>query len=117
MQNEVFNNCGINLGTSDKKIKDTIYHMAETYFTKSESEYTFAHDFIFEVIAYHYGCQNKHQILKYLSSSYIANKLVVFDQASNENLCIHISEDMYLPLAERLYTDIQFMNLFDVVMN
>jgi ankyrin repeat protein len=24
---------------------------------------------------------------------------------------------MYLPLAERLYTDIQFMNLFDVVMN
>ena len=117
MQNEVFNNCGINLGTSDKKIKDTIYHMAETYFTKLESEYTFAHDFIFEVIAYHYGCQNKHQILKYLSSSYIANKLVVFDQASNENLCIHISEDMYLPLAERLYTDIQFMNLFDVVMN
>jgi hypothetical protein len=54
------------------------------------------------------------QILKYLSSSYIANKVTVYEQASNEDLCIHLSEDMYLPLAERLYTDIQSMNLFDV---
>jgi hypothetical protein len=57
------------------------------------------------------------QILKYLSSSYIANKVTVYEQASNEDLCIHLSEDMYLPLAERLYTDIQSMNLFDVFMN
>jgi hypothetical protein len=71
--------------------------MSEAYFTKFDNEYTFTHDFIFEVIAYHYGCQNKHTILKYLSSSYIANKVTVYDQASNEDLCIHISEDMYLP--------------------
>ena len=117
MQKEVFNNCGVNLATPDKTIKDAIYNMSETYFTQVETEYTFTHDFIFEVIAYHYGCQNKHTILKYLSSSYIANKVTVYDQASNEDLCIHISEDMYLPLAERLYTDIQSMNLFDVFMN
>jgi ankyrin repeat protein len=117
MQKNVFDNCGINLDTPDKKIKEAIYHQSETYFTKLETEYTFTHDFIFEVIAYHYGCQNKHTILKYLSSSYIANKVTVYDQASNEDLCIHISEDMYLPLAERLYTDIQSMNLFDVFMN
>ena len=117
MQKEVFNNCGVNLATPDKKIKDAIYHMSETYFTQVETEYTFTHDFIFEVIAYHYGCQNKHTILKYLSSSYIANKVTVYDQASNEDLCIHISKDMYLPLAKRLYTDIQSMNLFDVFMN
>ena len=117
MQKEVFNNCGVNLATPEKKIKDAIYHMSETYFTQVETEHTFTHDFIFEAIAYHYGCQNKHTILKYLSSSYIANKVTVYDQASNEDLCIHISEDMYLPLAERLYTDIQSMNLFDVFMN
>ena len=102
-------------------IKDTIYHMSETYFTKLDTEYTFSHDFIFEAIAYHYGRQSKsqqqQQILKYLSSSYIANKVTVYEQASNEDLCIHISEDMYLPLAERLYSDIQSMNLFDVFMN
>ena len=117
MQKEVFNNCGVNLGTSDKEIKDAIYHMSETYFTKLETVYTFTHDFIFEALAYHYGRQSKHQILKYLSSSYIANKVTVYDQAPNEDFCIHISEDMYLPLAERLYTDIQSMNLFDVFMN
>jgi len=117
MQKEVFNNCGINLGTPDKQIKDAIYHMSETYFTKLETEYTFTHDFIFEVIAYHYGCQNQHHILKYLSSSYIANKVTVYEQASNEDHCIQISEDMYLPLAKRLYKDIQSMNLFDVFMN
>jgi hypothetical protein len=49
--------------------------MSETYFTNVETEFTFMHDFIFEVIAYHYGCQNKHQIIKYLSSNYIANKV------------------------------------------
>ena len=117
MQKEIFNNCGVNLGTPDKQIKDAIYHMSETYFTKLETEYTFTHDFIFEVIAYHYGRLNQRQILKYLSSSYIANKITVYEQGSNEDHCIQISEDMYLPLAERLYKDIQFMNLFDVFMN
>ena len=117
MKKEVFNNCGVNLGTPHKEIKNTIYHMSETYFTNVETEFTFMHDFIFEVIAYHYGCQNKHQIIKYLSSNYIANKVTVYKQASKEDLCIHISEDMYLPLAERLYTDIQSMNLNDVFMN
>ena len=114
---EVFNNCGINLGTPDKTIKDAIYHMSETYFTKLETDYTFTHDFMFEAIAYHYGCQNQHHILKYLSSNYIRNKVTLCEQASNEDLCIHLSENMYLPLAERLYTDIQSMNLFDVFMN
>jgi ankyrin repeat protein len=117
LQKEVFNNCGINLGTPDKQIKDAIHHQSETYFTKLETEYTFTHDFIFEAVAYHYGRQYKHQILKYLSSSYIANKVTVYEQASNEDLCIPISKDIYLPLAERLYTDIQSMNLFDVFMN
>ena len=117
MQKEVFNNCGVNLGTSKMLIKNAIYHQLETYFTKLDTEYTFTHDFLFEVIAYHYGSQNKHHILKYLSSSYIANNVTVYDQASNEDMCIHISEDMYLLLAERLYTDIQSMNLFDVFMN
>ena len=117
MQKEVFDNCGINLGTPKKHLTDAIDHLSETYFTKLETKYTFIHDFIFEVIAYHYGCQNnKHQILKYLSSSYIANKVTVYE-VSPDDLCIHISEDMYLPLAKRLYTDIQSMNLFDVFIN
>ena len=116
---EVFNNCRVDQDTSDEEIKDAIYHMSETYFTMLDTEYTFTHDFIFEAIAYHYGRQNQQQqqILKYLSSSYIANKVTVCEQTSNEDLCIHISEDMYLPLAERLYSDIQSMNLFDVFMN
>jgi hypothetical protein len=77
---------GFGKGTSDEEIKDAIYHMSETYFTKLDTEYTFTHDFIFEAIAYHYGRQNKHQILKYLPSSYIANKVTVYEQASHEFL-------------------------------
>jgi hypothetical protein len=46
IQKEVFNNCGINLGTLDKSIKDAIYHMSETYFTKLETDYTFTHIFL-----------------------------------------------------------------------
>jgi len=74
--------------------------MSETYFTKLDTEYTFKHDFIFEDIAYHFGQngrQNQEQILKYLSRSYIANKVTVYEQDSNEDHCNQISEDMYLP--------------------
>jgi hypothetical protein len=72
---EVFNNCRVNLGTSDELIKDAIYHMSETYFTKLDTDYTFPHDFMFEAIAFHYGRRRQNQILKYLSSSYIAQLL------------------------------------------
>ena len=122
MRKEVFDYCGVNLGTPVKQIKDTIYHMSETYFTKLDTEYTFTHDFIFEAIAYHYGNsqndrQNQKHILKFLPSSYIANKVTVYEQDSNEDHCIQISQNIYLQLAERLYKDIQSMNLFDVFMN
>ena len=117
MRRKVFDCCGVNLDTPVKKIKDAINHMSETYFTKLDTEYTFSHDFIFEVVAFHYGRQNQEQILKYLSSSYIANKVTVYEQDSNEDHCIQISEDMYSQLAERLYKDIQSSNLFDVFMN
>jgi ankyrin repeat protein len=121
MRKEVFDCCGVDLGTPAKKIKDAIYHMSETYFTKLGTAYTFTHDFIFEAIAYHYvqsqiDHQNQ-QIFKYLPSSYIANKVTVYEQDSNEDHCIQISEKMYSQLAERLYKDIQSMNLFDVFMN
>jgi ankyrin repeat protein len=116
MQQEVFQSCGINLGTPKKDITDAIYYMSETYFTKLETEYTFMHDFIFEVIAYHYGCQNNKHILEYLSSGYIANKVTVYE-VSPDDLCIHISKDMYSALANRLYRDIEYMNLFDVFNN
>jgi hypothetical protein len=79
---------------NDISIKDAIYHMSETYFTKLETDYTFTHDFMFEALAYHYGRQNQHHILKYLSSSYIRNKVTLCEQASNEDLCIHLSKNM-----------------------
>ena len=114
---EVFDCCGVNLGTPVKQIKNAINDMSETYFTKLDTEYTFIDNFIFEAIAYHYGCQNQEQILKYLPSSYVANKVTGCEQDSNEDHCIQISGNMYLQLAERLYKDIQSMNLFDVFMN
>jgi hypothetical protein len=38
---EIFNNCRVDQDTSDEEIKDAIYHMSETYFTKLDTEYTF----------------------------------------------------------------------------
>jgi hypothetical protein len=32
MQKEVFNNCGVNIGTSDKQIKDAIYQKTSNRF-------------------------------------------------------------------------------------
>jgi hypothetical protein len=43
--------------------------MIGTYIVKSGSEYTLIHDFILEVVAYHYGKDYPHQILRYMSSN------------------------------------------------
>ena len=80
--------------------------MIGTYIVKSESEYTLIHDSILEVVAYHYGKDYPHQILRYMSSTFVANKVVICKQISNDDLYIELNEDQYPMLANRLCKDI-----------
>ena len=91
--------------------------MIGTYIVKSGSEYTLIHDSILEVVAHHYGKDYPHQILRFISSNFVANKVVVCKQISNDDLYIELNEDQYPMLANRLYEDILSLELYNVFMN
>ena len=66
--------------------------MIGTYIVKSGSEYTLIHDSILEIVAYHYGKDYPYQILRYMSSNFVANKIVICNQISNDDLYIELNE-------------------------
>ncbi|XP_055999931.1 uncharacterized protein LOC125657060 [Ostrea edulis] len=156
--------CRMEANTDTFKFMDALSAMKGTY-TKEciEGQFSFIHDSMYEICAYHFGKQFPDQILLYMSSSYIANfvKLQRIEksigkgttkqvdnqsnkenktandknmggdecdeskESNNENsesgevfdLCVRLREDQYALLAERLYRDIQSMELYDVFKN
>lgn len=120
MKLDGLNTCGVNLGTSDKQIKNALSNLVGTYLIKHDHDVTFIHDAIYEIVAFHYGQNCPHILLKYMKSNFIATKLKVFKDHTSAlctDLSILIEKDYYELLAERLYTDLQSFELFDVFMN
>ncbi|CAC5383297.1 unnamed protein product [Mytilus coruscus] len=117
VKKEVYNSCGLDRGTADRKIFDALSNIEGTYVMKVENEYSFIHDSIYETIAYHYGQKFQEQILEYMPSNFIANKVIVFGNHSYDDLNILITEGNFSKLAERLYLDLESDQLFDVFMN
>ncbi|CAC5395393.1 unnamed protein product [Mytilus coruscus] len=117
VKKRIYNSCGLDRGTADRKIIDALSHIEGTYVVLMESEYSFIHDSIYEAIAFHYGQDFPEQILDYMPSNFIANKVTVFGNTSYDALCIQITENHFSKLAERLYSDLESYQLFDVFMS
>lgn len=69
------------------RVIDALSQMEKTYTRRFGSEFTFVHDSMFEIVAYHFGCQFQGLILQYMSSDYIAHyiKLKTVDSENIEN--------------------------------
>nr|XP_034322543.1 uncharacterized protein LOC117688541 [Crassostrea gigas] len=117
----VLKKCKVNRETDSFIFIDALSHMAGTYTNKFDSEYTFIHDSMFEIVACHFGRQFPELMIQYMSSDYLANYIKVDGNESesriSENeesteckasgLCIIISESHYPMLAERLFRDVE----------
>ncbi|XP_061190231.1 uncharacterized protein LOC133198101 [Saccostrea echinata] len=128
--------------TDDFEFVDALREMNGTYTKLCDREYTFIHDSMFEIIAHHFGQKCPDLILKYLSSSYIANyvkpqkcktetneseskemfeKAVRVDESNasriSHDLSVKLQEEYFPLLAERLFRDIEDMQLYDVFMS
>ncbi|XP_056006706.1 uncharacterized protein LOC125658404 [Ostrea edulis] len=130
MKSDTLENCELESHTNTFKFVKAMSAMEGTYMKQCGVQYTFIHDSMFEICAYHYGKQFPDQMLLYMSSSYIANHVkpqtsesgIESNDKNNEreessDLCIRLHEDQYPLLAERLYRDIQNMKLYDVFRN
>lgn len=114
---------------------------AELSYTNScGDEFTFIHDSMFEIVAYHFGKRNSELLLEYMSSDFIANNITVnkaypskneseelstdeeyriqpTEHGNASNLSIELEECHYPHLAKRLYTDIHRGELNNVFEN
>lgn len=115
IKEDVYEHCEIDEGTSRATVLKALDQLIGTYTEKSANQFSFIHDSLFEVIGYHYGIQYPDQILKYSSTSYIANMVTVGE--AHTTLCIQLQEHEYHLLAERIYNDIQHMELNYVFRN
>ncbi|XP_063404287.1 ankyrin repeat and KH domain-containing protein mask-like [Mytilus trossulus] len=117
VKKRIYNSCGLDRGTADRKIFDALTYIEDTFVVKFENEYSFIHDSIYETGAYHYGNEFPEHILEFMPSNFIANKVVVDGNPSFDDLNIKIKERHFSKLAERLYLDLESDKLFDVFMN
>ncbi|XP_052087894.1 uncharacterized protein LOC127724932 [Mytilus californianus] len=110
IKKRIYNACGLDRGTADRKIFDALSNIKDTFVVKFENEYSFIHNSIYETVAYHYGQEFPEHILEFMPSNFIANN-------SFDDLNIMIKERDFFKLAERLYLDLESDKLFDVFMN
>lgn len=131
---EVLKKCKVKSTTDTFEFIDALSEMEGTYTKKCGNLFTFEHDSMFEIIAYHFGSKYPELILRVMSSDYIANYIKI-DTCTSEkekedkaehrrctcikdaindvkqegvtDLCIKLKEAHYPILCERLVRDIQ----------
>lgn len=123
--------CKVSCSTDSFQFVDALSEMEGTYTKKCGSLFTFIHDNMFEITAYHFGREFPELIMQYMSSDYIANNIKL-DAEKNEgkgnqrekigvhehskinlatekviDLSIRLKKPEYPMFAERLIRDIE----------
>ncbi|XP_062618880.1 uncharacterized protein LOC134280487, partial [Saccostrea cucullata] len=114
---ESFQAISDNFDVSLPRIRRSLKELTGTYLVKQNKIYSFYHDSLFEVVAYLHASKFPEQVLKSLRSSYIANNVLVTEEAvepSCTNLCICLKKKHYILLAKRLLKDIRDVHFYDV---
>lgn len=117
VKEDIYNCCGINRSTSDWQIIDALKQITGTFVTEVYDEFTFIYDSIYEIVAFHFGTENVTQVLQYMPSHFVAHKLIVCGASTFDILKIKLSEIHFPLLADKMYSDIKDMHLFDVFRN
>ncbi|CAG2201361.1 unnamed protein product [Mytilus edulis] len=112
----VYDSCGLNQGTSIRRIQDALEQMIGTYVTRVGDCYSLIHDSLFDILAYHYGrrVNDFPEIITYLPSNFISNRLCVDSDQADDEFSIQTPEDQFDRLAERLYRDLYDLKFYEV---
>lgn len=141
---EILKKCKVKNTTDTFEFIDALTEMEGTYTKRCDNSFTFEHDSMLEIIAYHFGCQYPELILRVMSSDYIANYIEIdvctsreesdntiehlydtfmvntntaFKRKGVNDLCIKLKEPYFLILCERLIRDIKIRGYRNVFMN
>lgn len=115
-------------GIIDSKTEPAMLYEAlremEGFYTKQvDGRFTFVHEHMFEIVAYHVGQDFPEIILEYMSSDYIASHLRPNSTHDTENeeedadLLLILNKLKFPILAERLFRDLKKGELYNVFRN
>ncbi|XP_078309434.1 uncharacterized protein LOC144617865 [Crassostrea virginica] len=116
IKEKVFKNCRVSRTTWNTEIIDALDNMINTFTIRTNDTYSLIHDSVFEVLASHYGNKHQEDMLKYMSSSFVANKFIV-NGISDDIGDLHIKIHEKRAFAERIVRDLKSLELHDVFMN
>lgn len=141
IKDKVLQKCKVSSRTDTFEFTDALAEMEGTYTKKSGYTFTFEHDYMFEIIAYHFGRQCPEIILQIMKSDYISYYIeldtcisrtiekrkgsedvaesvqhseTIIKQDDVFNLCITLTEKQYPILLERLLKDIKNGDYYNV---
>lgn len=115
-------------GIIDSKTEPAMLYEAlremEGFYTKQvNGRFTFVHEHMFEIVAYHVGQDFPEIILEYMSSDYIASHLRpnsthdTENEEENADLLLILNKLKFPILAERLFRDLKKGELYNVFRN
>lgn len=115
-------------GIIDSKTEPAMLYEAlremEGFYTKQvNGRFTFVHEHMFEIVAYHVGQDFPEIILKYMSSDYIASHLRpnsthdTENEEKNADLLLILNKLKFPILAKRLFRDLKKGELYNVFRN
>lgn len=138
IKTDVLESCEVESLTDSFKFTRALEEMENTYLQASGLQFFFIHDSLYEIVAYHFGCQFPALILKYKSIRYISNyiKFATYvadiygnkseekDETNNDNehnkqddmINLHLTlQESYIPMfAERLFKEMGNGLFFEV---
>lgn len=83
----VLRKCEVNSTIDSFELANSLSEMEGTYTQKCGNIFSFVHDSMFTIMAYHFGCKFPEMILQYMSSNYIAHyiKLATYQSQESES--------------------------------
>lgn len=108
--------CNVSSHTESFKVINALSEMEGTYTMKCCDVFTFIHESLFEIVAYHFGKQCPNLMIQYMRCDYVAKYIKVKESPADEandysyDLCIRLDTHQYKSLAERLYRDVEAGN-------
>lgn len=136
VKTKLLRSCQVKTGTDSFQFVNALKAMKETFTKTSGWQYSFVHDSLFEIVAYHFGRHSPDIILRCMNSDYVANYIkidtctlikskrkiekkehessmnfqqgeVVDESEGVIDLFIQLEEPYYQLFAERMHSDIE----------
>lgn len=132
MKRDILSSCRVSSQIDNVSILDALTAMNGTYTVQNDhgQVFSFIHESMLHIIAYHYGGKNPEQILQYMNSNYVSRYVKAiptkqYDEEKQTNITncdlqnhfLGIGQKHFPLLADRLYRDIEDMELYDVFNN